>query len=98
MSEREFRERLAKLRTLIAINDAKIMANPKPYLEDMSRRCGELLDVLEKVEYALSPDFIFDVWNECANKEAIQRPQDINGEALIRCNKALDVLREYKGG
>ena len=93
MSEKEFREKLARLTALVAIHDAQVMANPKPYLEEMSKQCGKLLKVLEEVEYALSPDFIYDFWENQCDKGAIQRPQDIQGEALIRCNKALEVLK-----
>lgn len=73
------------------------MANPKPYLEDMAARCHELIKVLEDVEYALSPDAVFDYWDVNANKQQIPKPGDIQGEAFIRCNKAIEVLREYRG-
>lgn len=96
MNDTEFRQQLAKLKTQLAINDAKLMANPKPYLEDMGRRCSEVLKVLEEVEYALSSDYIFDVWNNNVNKQMIERPGDIQGEAYIRCTKALEVLDTYK--
>lgn len=96
MSDTEFRQRLARLQALIAIKDAQLMANPKPYLEDMGKRCHELLTVLDEVERALSPDCVYDFWDENADKAAIPRPTDIQGEAYIRCNKALDVLRKYR--
>ncbi|TNF08542.1 MAG: hypothetical protein EP323_01280 [Gammaproteobacteria bacterium] len=92
----EFRKKLARLRALIAIKDAQLMANPKPYLEDMAKRCHELLKVLEEVDHALSPDYVFQVWDEQFDKNHVPRPQDIQGEALFRCNKALDVLRKYR--
>lgn len=96
MSDTEFRQRLARLQALIAIKDAQLMANPKPHLEDMAKRCHELLTVLDEVEIALSPDCVFDFWDENADKAAIPRPTDIQSEAYIRCNKALDVLRKYR--
>lgn len=96
MKDQEFRQKLARLQALIAIKDAQLMANPKPYLEDMAQRCHELLRVLEDVEYALSPDAVFDFWDANADKKAIPRPIGINGEALIRCNKALAVLHKYR--
>lgn len=95
MTEKAFREKLARLHTLIAIKDAQLMANPKPYLEDMSRRCVELLNVLEQVEYALSPELVYDTW-ENGFKNVIPNPIDIQGEALLRCNAALDIIKDYK--
>lgn len=96
MSEKETREQLAKLRALVAIKDAQVMANPKLYLEDMARMCQELLDVLEAVDRALSPAVVFDYWEENADKDAISSPGDIQGEALIRCNKAREAIRQYR--
>jgi hypothetical protein len=89
-------EDLARIQTMIAINDARVMSNPKPYLESMLKRCHELMKTLEDVEHALSPDTVFAFWDEHADKKAIPRPIDIQGEALIRCNKALDVLRKHR--
>lgn len=94
MSERQFRQDLSRLQALAAIKDAQVMANPQKYLDHMQRHCHELLRVLELVEYALSPDFIFDVWEESDFPE----PTDIQGEALIRCNKALEIITQYKHG
>lgn len=91
MSEERFRLDLARLQAALAIADAQVMANPKKYLSRMSRHCVDLLDVLERVEHALSPDIVFDF-----AEERNMRPADINGEALIRCNAAKRVLRDYK--
>ena len=62
----------------------------------MAKKCNELLQLLEEVEYALSPDSVFDFWDSGVDKTAIPRPSDLQGEALIRCNKALDLLHKYK--
>lgn len=96
MSAEEFRQKLAEMTAKIAIMDAQLMANPKPYLVAMENYCIDLLETLEKVEYALSPDCVFDFWDENCNKKIIQRPNDIQGEAYIRCTKALEVLQEYR--
>lgn len=90
------REDLARLKAKVAIMDAKVMANPKPHLERMSSQCIELLQVIEDIERALSPDSVFDFWDKSADKDAFPLPVDINGEALIRCNAALAVIREYR--
>lgn len=96
MSDTEFRQRLAKMQALLAINDAKLMANPKPCLEEMAKRCNRLLRVLDEVDRALSPDCVFDFWGNHADEYHMSQPSDVNGEALIRCNKALEVLRKYR--
>jgi hypothetical protein len=98
MGKKEFMKTFARLQAVLAINDARLMSNPKPYLENMAKQCNELLAVLHEVEYALSPDCAFDFWDAHADKKAIPRPTDLQGEALIRCNKALEVLRKYNVG
>jgi hypothetical protein len=87
----EFRQKLAKLQSLVAIKNAQVLANPIPYLEDMSERCVILLKLLEEVEYALSPHIVFDFAQENS-----MEPMDLQGEALIRCNKAKQLIRDYK--
>lgn len=91
MSQEKFRQDLAKFHALVAISDARIMSDPLPHLNRMSEHCCELWEVLNKLEYALSPDFIFDY---CQGTPL--EPSNIQGEALIRCNKALEILKEYK--
>lgn len=91
MADRELRELLAKLTAKLATNRALVLANPEPYLDQLTKHSGRLLRVLRDVEYALSPDMVFDVANEMGI-----RPIDFQGEALIRCEKALAVLREYR--
>lgn len=93
---KQFQSALEKLRYLIAIQDHELIENPKPHLVAMERRCCELMKTLEQIEYALSPDCVFDVWQECFDKSQIPRPIDVQGEALIRCNKALEVIRNYR--
>lgn len=96
MSDIEFRQKLAELTARIAIMDAQVMANPKKYLEEMSAHANRLIKVLDDVEYALSPDMVYDFWELNCDHSAIPRPQDLNGEAMIRCNAAKDVLRRYR--
>lgn len=98
MKDKEFRMMLADLTAKIAVKDAMVMANPKRYLEEMQDYCHSILKVLEDVDHALSPDVVFKFWDENCDKNQIPRPIDIQGEALIRCNAALKVLREYRYG
>ena len=96
--EQEFRQSLARLQAAVAIRNAQVMANPLKYLNEMNDYCNELLGLLDKVEYALSSNFIFDLWDQSFDKTQITRPEDINGEASFRCSEALRVLSEYKLG
>ena len=96
MSESEFRRKLNRLRELIEERDQQIRANPLPFLKDMEKQCTELRKVLANVEYALSTDKVFDYWDQKADKAMIPQPVDLQGEALIRCNAALEVIREYR--
>lgn len=98
MKDKEFRMMLARLTAQVSINDAIVMSNPKKYLLEMREHCNSLLKVLDDVDRALSPDIVFDFWDENCDKKQIPRPIDIQGEALIRCNAALKVLREYRYG
>jgi hypothetical protein len=95
--EEEFRSQVASIAAKIAIKEAQIMANPLKYLESMNKRCNEVLKVLQDVEYALSPDLVFDIWSEGAFDNQI-KPIDIQGEAYLRCNAAKEVLRKYRAG
>jgi hypothetical protein len=91
MSDREMREMLAQLIAKLAMHKAMVLADPEPWLDKLAKHSGELLAVLREVEYALSPDMVFDTANEMGI-----RPVDFQGEALVRCNKALGVLRKYR--
>ena len=91
MSDRDTRELLAQLTAKLATHKAMILADPEPWLDRMAKHIEELLIVLYEVEYALSPDLVFDTANEMGI-----RPVDFHGEALVRCNAALDVLRKYR--
>ena len=91
MSDRDMRELLAQLTAKLATHKAMVLADPEPWLDKMAKHIEELLIVLHKVEYALSPDLVFDTANEMGI-----RPVDFQGEALVRCNAALDVLRKYR--
>ena len=90
--EKDFKEMIAKLETLIIIRDAQVIANPIPHLQLMHEKCIDLIKILDDVKYALSPDLLVDV-----AQELNIRPNDINGEAYIRCNAALKILNEYSG-
>lgn len=92
MSERDFKTQLAELRIKLALSKAKVLSDPEPHINKLMGHCSELLKTMEEIEYALSPDIIFDV--AMAN---VMNPCDIQGEALIRCNEALRIIRKYKG-
>jgi len=93
MSDIAFRQKLAELQTRLAIGKAQVLANPEPYLDDLTRRCTDLLKVLEDIDYALSPDCPVD-WAQSHNPPI--KPMNLQGEALIRCNAALKVIRDYR--
>ena len=84
---------MARLRTLMAIKDAQIRADPIPHLTMAYDELYRARKCFEEIEYALSPDCVFDVAIESNIK-----PVDIQGEAYFRCTKALDVIREYTRG
>ena len=93
--ETEFRQRVARLLSNLQIRKAQVLPNPEPYLNDLTARCVELVHVLDDTEYALSPD--------CAADWALSQTPPIElgnlqGEALIRCSAALDVLCKYRRG
>lgn len=96
MRDQELRIKLAEIRSALAIKDSQIVANPIPYLNEMSSRTNEILKLLDDVEHALSPDYIFDYWSAYVNKDMIPRPIDLQGEALLRCNKAIELIQNYR--
>lgn len=96
MNEKEFREKLSELQAMVAIRNASITPNPLYALRQMEKRCRELREVLDQVHYALSPMYIVDVWESDFDKSVFRSPADIHGEALIRCDKAREILLEYR--
>jgi len=96
MDDLTFKENLAQLYTRRAIDRIQVLANPEPYLDRLAERCCQLQSILEEVDRALHPDTVFDYWLDHADHSAIPRPVDIQGEALIRCNRALRVLDKYR--
>lgn len=90
---RDSLEILAKLKTAIAISDAQVMANPLKYLKEAEERLNEHKMIFDKLLFALSPDLIHSI---CEKGDIA--PQDFNGEALARCNAALDILNDYFKG
>ena len=84
-------EMIAKLTTMVAISDAQIKSNPIPHLNEAKELLLLAQKCFEDIEMALSPDLIFDM----AIENDI-RPTDIQGEAYIRCNAALNVIKKYK--
>lgn len=91
---KDFKSTLDRLRYLIAIAERDVIENPLPHLQKAEKQMQEIMDLLEKVDYALSPDYVYDVWEE-EYKDSGMRPMDIQGEALFRCNKAKKLIAEY---
>lgn len=98
MKDKQFRQELQELRSKIALKDIDVMCNPKPYLQQAYDIASSLMDLFEKIEIALSPCAVFDFWQNNCNHSQIQKPVDITGEALIRCNAALKVIEKFKSG
>jgi len=86
-------EIMAKLMAMAEIKEAQIKANPIPYLAKAYEELAAAKECFEKIDYALSPDLVFEIANESAIKAT-----DINGEEYIRCEKAKEVIREYMKG
>ena len=84
-------EMLSTLITRCAVSRAQMLANPEPYLEKMATQMYELDKCLHAVQYALSPDVVFDF----AEEHSIVPVNSIQGEAHIRCEAALKVIREF---
>ncbi len=96
MNVEDLRRKRAELSQKLAKLDFELGNDPKQYLFAIEHAHIDLLETLEKVEYALSPDCIFDFWDENCDKKTIKDPGSIQGEAHIRCQKALEVLQEYR--
>ena len=86
-------EVMARLMAMAEIKEAQIKANPIPYLQKAYEELAAARECFEKIEYALSPDIIFDIADDSNIK-----PTNINAEAYIRCEKAKEVIREYMEG
>lgn len=96
MSTEELRIKRAELSQKLAMLDEELGHDPKQYLFALEHYYIALLETLEQVEHALSPDCVFDFWGQNCNKKIIESAGDIQGEAYIRCQKALEVLQEYR--
>lgn len=86
-------EIIAKLRTMIAISEAEVAANPMPYLREAHSSLIEARICFEELERALSPDV---VWEEADNMGV--KPIDFIGGDRVKINKASEVLRKYYSG
>lgn len=87
----EHRMLLARMQANMAISRAKIEANPWPLIDRLQNEVVGYRVLIAEIERALSPD---PVW-EFATQNNIEL-LDVKGEALIRCNAALSVLRQQK--
>lgn len=91
----EHKQILAKLEVQLAIRHASIRADPIPLLNTAFHMLARVRKCIDDIDYALSPEVLVDWGNN--HKPPIQAP-DINGEALIRCNAAKKVIRDYLHG
>lgn len=98
MKDKQFRQALQELSSKIALKDIDVMCNPKPHLQQAHDIASSMMELFEKIEIALSPCVVFDFWQNNCDHNQIQRPIDINGEALIRCNAALKVIEKFRSG
>ena len=87
----DYAQILARLRTAIALQQAKIRADPIPVLEKAEAQMAKQHHLLSQIHDALvGSDLIFDV----AEQFGIH-PTNINGEAYIRNQAALKLLSDY---
>lgn len=92
MNERSLKI-LSQLTAQLAINDARVRSDPLPYLQEAHHLVSETRELLEQLEWVLEGMDSFDMIQDIAPKMA---PVDFNGEALLRCQKALRMIREFK--
>ena len=82
---------LARLRAVIALQQAKIRADPIPVLEKAEAQMVKQHHLLSQIHDALvGSDLIFD-----AAEQFGIHPTNINGEAYIRNQAALKLLSDY---
>lgn len=82
---------LARLHTVIALQQAKIRADPIPVLEKAEAQMAKQHHLLLQLHDALvGSDLIFDTAEQFG-----LHPTNINGEAYIRNQEALKLLSDY---
>lgn len=91
----ESRHTLARLYAQLAITEAQVLANPKPIIKRLAEENARLLDLVEKVQQALSPECAFDFWDKECDKKTNPWPIDFHGEALLRCKAAKKLISEF---
>lgn len=89
----EFRRTYARLTALCDLGKAIFMADPLPTLLEAKKQMHEMHMVLERVYVALSPAPVLEM-----AEELCVRPMDFQGEALVRCDAAKKVVRDYMAG
>lgn len=90
--DRPRRKMLAKFLTTLAIKKAQIASNPFPYLKKADRELGDSIRCMDNVIHALTgTDSIMDF----AQSHNL-KPEEIEGQALIRINAALEIIKEYE--
>lgn len=87
----DFNEKLAKLQSKLLVQRLFILHDPFPVINTLADRCNRMMEAIEEIDRALSPLPVY----EFADKHSIM-PHDIQGEALIRTNAALKVIRDYR--
>jgi len=86
-----FNKIYSRLRDYCEQQDKQIREDPVPFLNKAYDEMNKLRELLEKIDYALSPDYVYD----CSIELNLSQP-DINTEAYTRCSKAQDLLDEYR--
>lgn len=84
------REIYAKLMTDKIIQDAKILSNPRPYLEKAYKEMYIMRKLLDDIHLALSPMPTFDL-----GIEMHKSTMDLVGLERLRNQKALEIINNY---
>lgn len=82
---------LAKLQTTLALNKARILADPLPYIERQHREIVKLQAFVHDVEMALMPDVVFD-----AAMSMNIDPNRFNGADRIKLNAVQTAINKYR--
>ena len=84
---------MARLRSQIAISDARMRSDPLPYLQEAHGLLSEAHGLLQDLEWVLDGMDSFDMISDIAPDI---KPIDFNGEALLRCQKAKKMIRDFQ--
>lgn len=84
---------MARLRSQIAIKEAQVRSDPIPHLREAHALVSEVHCLLQDLQMVLDGMDSFDMIRDIA---PTMEPADFNGEALLRCQKAQEMIREFQ--